>query len=153
MTKKQKQKIIASIKKDAQLAGQYYNRNLPGQYCVIGGLLAHAGYSPEKLFGEERSNQSNITSEAFTGLAKAREILEKVYGLTPNVARQLQSVNDMVGVVFREEWKDSVSVAARMAADTRERRESLLDVVGKFIVTEPKRSGAQKKVARRKGKR
>ncbi len=109
-TKLKKKKIAASIRKDAQLDGKYLDHH--GHYCVVGGLLKHAGYQMRKLVPVNQSGVGDLPEDA-------TELLEEVYGLTYDHLLNLQQSNDSV---VTEHYKTR-------AEATKFRRRALLKIL------------------------
>lgn len=90
MTKEQKRKVIAVIKKDANFRFAYCSQ-IEGKTCVIGGLLKAIGWTDPQL---RELAATSISSIYYPETIPARKALEKEYGLSLDQARELQVIND-----------------------------------------------------------
>jgi len=87
MTKKQKEKIISVIEKDATLIGEYVG-STPEKACVIGGLALAAGVDP-KVFYED--NTGLISKDYYEPV---RRKIRGKFGLLKTQLGHLQMIND-----------------------------------------------------------
>lgn len=91
MTKKQRDKIIASIEKDAELNGQNFDPEQPGKYCVIGGFIASCGLKPEIVLKDARFN--SIHHEIVKNYVD--NLLVPTFGLTHSELGECQRINNL----------------------------------------------------------
>jgi hypothetical protein len=95
MTKAQKQKVLEVISKDCTLTCEYFGEN-GVDACVIGGLIIAAGKSDQ--FPTNVRDHNGLTPRICNDLCEYTRLMQRIlfetYGLTGDMLREMQCLND-----------------------------------------------------------